>query len=255
MTWAVIAAFSLNSCSKDDDGKKDDPNDPQPQEMRYVKSIVYSIPDNPNHDGTSYSFEYDEQHRISKCFDGNTNKTYTFTYDQNSVTILCNNQEYNDQTTIKLQLNDQGYAASIPFTTGERIVYEYDNDGYLKSTASYDANENLFDKYSYTQQNGNIATQTYASNTTSETYTYTYMSHKNLANLNLDDIFGVNITDGVDCIGLFFGGKKNVNLLASHTQEQDNGKTFTYDFDENGYVTAVHGTLFREAYTKKIFYY
>ena len=26
LTWAVIAAFSLNSCSKDDDGKKDDPS-------------------------------------------------------------------------------------------------------------------------------------------------------------------------------------------------------------------------------------
>ena len=91
LSWAVIAALSFSSCSKDDDGKKDDPAPEPTKEMRYVQSIVYQSPEESLIHGNSLFFEYDAQHRLIKYTlirpNGWTN-TCTLTYIGNTIKLI-----------------------------------------------------------------------------------------------------------------------------------------------------------------------
>ena len=247
LTWAVIAVFSLNSCSKDDDGKKDDPNDPQPQEMRYVKSVRCS-------NGDTYSYEYDDQHRRTKCINYFTNEmiTCTYTYSTNDVTVAVKNEvigheEYNHNSTTVLQLNAKGYVISASEVGGENENSEfiYDSDGYLISSP-------MNGGYTYSWINGNL------------------MTSKGDETLN----FGYNTNTikpiSVDLLGILAGGymgeewwiydpfieKHNANLVT--TIKGSINANLVYTFDDEGYITKITNsqpTYEGESLSYEIMYY
>lgn len=258
LSWAVIAALSFSSCSKDDDGKKDDPKPEPSKEMRYVQSIVYHFPDASASylNGTNF-YEYDDQHRLIKevfVSESPFTSSYTNTYTYEGNTIK--KYDTDGELMKEYQLNDQGYAiAEYYIRDGEKhlsMTYEYDQDGYLKQEFYSDGTI----AGTFTQKDGNITSslRDYWTEENEGIVTqYFYSSTKNLANFNLDDIIG-DYLDGGSALPIF--GKKNTNLLIGHTlQDCDYGNNYTYDMNENGYVTAVHGTYLGHAYTKTITYY
>lgn len=247
LSWAILTALSFSSCSKDDNGKKNDP-DPEPtKEIRYVQSMVYQSPEGSLINGNSLYFEYDEQHRLTKYTLVRPNgwtQTFTLTYMGNTIKVSMTGS---DSFSGEFQLNSQGYVIKDHWG----YTYEYDKDGYLKRRLNNDGTINS----TFTQQNGNL-TSSLRSNWAEETVTqYFYSSTKNLANFNLDDMLGVGDMDWELYLGLGLFGKNNTNLLTGHSAHCDVGNNFTYDIDKDGYVTAVHGTYLGYSYTKTITYY
>jgi len=239
LAWGVIAAFSLNSCSKDDDGKKDDPNDPQPQEMRYVKSIL----------GQSLSrgwreirtYEYDDKGRRTKMVITYNNNivTYNYTYNENTVTIqkesIYEGKEPSKETSI-VQLDANGYPLSRR-SDYDTYVYGYDEDGHLISVKETD-NSGFEQTHTYTWFNDNLIDcsspepSSYEYNTTPVKLTSVDL------NVVLSDELGLEWFDADHLIE-----KHSVNMLAKYYingyNDPNSYETFTYQFDEDGYVTKV----------------
>lgn len=255
MTWAVIAAFSLNSCSKDDDGKKDDPNDPQPQEMRYVKSMTSDR-------GNNRTFEYDDQHRLSKVTDieADNKRTYLYSYNGNTVTIKELNKQGDLSNEKVLQLNDKGYVISATDEYDNNYKFTYDADGYLQKE-EYKRNNQVQDTYIYRWANGNMVSLTEASaNSPTYTTTYRYQADQTLAvNIALFDAFRYYFGEWEAFTLSIFKGKPSANLF---TKYDDGDLTISYDyiFDNDGYVSKVSyretsGNWLDETTTVQITYY
>lgn len=234
LAWAVIAVFSLNSCSKDDE----DPNDPKPQEMRYVKAIRWD-------DGATYSYEYDDQMRCSKLTynDSHSKNVYTYSYGENTISV-----EYTETTptssevsTLVTQLDANGRALSTmvkePTGTTYNIKYSYDADGHLISNEYIeDDGTNL---YTYIWFNDNLVDYTYEMNSWS--YNTTPVKPTNIdINAILMSYMGWEWTYLSPYIG-----KRSVNWVEKE-YDSPNGSIqndltvyYTYTFDEKGYPIKV----------------
>lgn len=233
LAWAVIAAFSLNSCSKDDE----DPNDPKPQEMRYVKSILGQSP----HRGGWREFrtyEYDDKGRRTKMvytFD-NDIFIYNYIYNENTVTIqeesIYEGEEPFKETSI-VQLDANGYLLSRR-NDYYTWVYGYDEDGHLISVKKTD-NSGSEHTYTYTWFNDNLI---YCSTSLPSSYQYNTTPVK-LTSVDLISVLSDALeSEWFDADHLI--EKHSVNMLARwQVRGSSSYCTFTYQFDEDGYVTKV----------------
>lgn len=160
--------------------------------------------------GDNYQFYYDNSNRLIKS---TTSYGYSLTisYNGNSATMY-------------------EYGSSIPvhFTDGkvtqiaEQSIY-YDSDGYLSRCSGYGSTT----KYSVTD--GNITRVTLSDGTST---TYKYTEHDNLFYVDYFTSEQIRLPNGY----LYFSGPINRKLLSSATYDGYT-VTYSYEFDEDGYVT------------------
>jgi hypothetical protein len=188
--------------------------------------------------------EYNSDGKLSKTVEsGMTNYTTTYTYLGITINVIGDIS----QTEIKdigiYSLNSQGYVSNITGTNGNSnyvIIYEYDKSGYCtKETYSSD---NIIEITTYTYANGNMTSTTLMSGTMSNTTTYEYYTDKD------------NTLDYAHR-GIIFMGKSNKNLIKKATIG-NSIITYTYDYDQDNYVTkqtrtASDGSIQWESYTYK----
>ncbi len=222
---AISAIVSFSACNND----KDETDGKSPTEMRYVKTIAM------DHD--VINIEYDDQHRIIKFGDDD------LIYDGNNVLI---------SQSKRIQLNDAGYVIATESydessqTYRTDATYEYDAAGQLI------ASNYIIDyiNYRYRWENGNR----YISwSTDSDDYGYvyknTYTSLKTPP-CNLDFSTPNNWTEAY---GLPFG--KQCSNLTEIDETSSNGFVegyqYTYEFDQDGYISKIIETWYADGYEDK----
>ena len=230
---AMFAAVSFSACSDDDDGGGNPLT-----EMRYVKEIRSS-----SQRGIE-SFEYDQQHRISK-FTGYAGYigyagSWSFTYDGNTVNITANSTPF-----ATLQLNNAGYAISGSSSDGDTIIFKYDGaNGLISKTYSE------YDAYTYRWNNGNRFLESSTVDPSSEyEYIQTYTSLKT-PKCNFD--FSQGMMGGgffIPCLDGLFLGKQSTNLIekvgtTGKSSQFTEGYRYSYKFNTDGYISQIIETWF-----------
>ena len=248
----ATAVLTLAACGKSDDNPT--PNNPEPPKTTEVKrikevKITYlkrdyvpsSTEDSPRYQYTvknsSVAYMYDEQGRISKETvkeEGKPEEEITFEYPQGKIVAKFGNQTREDV------LNSKGYYKG------------YDND------FVYDAKGQLIEsrrgKYTWTEGNISQLLRIRVENGETETITTTMTYYPN-ENKNKWLFFSDESGDIISKYMSFFKGEillpigiPTKNLIKSMTKEfsdvefgytSSNTTAFSYDYDNNGYVTKI----------------
>lgn len=237
ITTAILTAFLIGSCSKDDsdNGNTTDNN------VKLVRQIKYT--NGYKHSGTSslqtISYEYDSQNRITKCSSLlHSDYLYNFIYEGNSLIIESEDKSYQYQC----KLNSDGYITElIDVKYEEKVNFTY-NNGYLIYGELF--SDQRTKTYKQSWQDGNI---THIDD--GYEITFSYSPHKNVP-INLDliyltDDYGFPYGDYFGFLGFF--GRQN-NYLPARSDDFDDAN-FVYEFNEDGTVAKViYGNVYMELY-------
>ena len=222
----------------------------QPVEpMRYISKIE-------DIEGWIVNLTYDSQNRLIKVSyptnEGEDGSIYQ--YETNSIQVRSI-QPYDptDKTVYSLVngvvINGVGYESG----TIDLRNYTYTTDGYLKDCTYGDEPS---PEYSLTWEDGNLTKITsYSEEDSDFTHTHTY-TYTNIPNKNLSiDLVHIGMIFGIDgTFGIPFG--KTIKNLPSSRQYVEidisgNRETykydFTYEFDNDGYVTKMYEKESRDA--------
>jgi len=242
-TLLIALLVGFNSCSSDDPiNNGGNPNSTQ-RKITKIEKL--------NQQGTVFSteiFTYDSQGRWIKSEETSDNqvKTKTLSYSANSISFRDN--YYNEETTFELNKN-------IIISRGDKTYdkYHYSN-GYLSriGTGGY---------ADFTYSNGNLIKV--VEDDGDSYYDITYTDYPDKLGIN---IFEPNYNDGdLDVrpnnplyqFGYF--GKKSNNLIKTIKGKYYNGNTdtynYSYNFDNEGYVTEMIMQGGYPSYIKYKFYY
>ena len=195
-------------------------------------------------------FTYDSKGRVKSMTTTSEKSTsvhsYEYTYESN--TIVCKITHPDEGIIMQTyQLNSQGYISSFtetPNNTNGHVrtvtTFTYSNDGYLSNIKEQESNEN-FDKTfneSFTWTDGNFTAIT--RNNGVDYYSY-YSEYPNSSNLDLATIPRDHLDPHLSLIGLTGKRAKNLVHEARWTTEHPDALTrYLYDFDGDGYVTAIY---------------
>lgn len=234
---AMFAVVSFSACSDDDEGGGNPLT-----EMRYVKEIRSS-------QGEIESFEYDQQHRISKY------GSCSFTYDGNAVNITANSTPF-----ATMQLNNAGYAISGSSSDGDTYTFKYDGANGLIS-----GKYSEYEIYTYRWNDGNRLIESSTVDPSSEyKYIQTYTSLKT-PKCNIDFSQGIGGNTIIPCLDRLFLGKQSANLIeevgtTNKSSQYTEGHRYSYKFNTDGYISQIIETWFAtgenyEVTTYDIIYY
>ncbi len=223
-----LAAIAFNSCSKGGDNNGSNPTNYD----KFILRVTASGDDNG-----SITYSYDSQNRLVKetRTAGGNQSEITYSYSDNQV--ICVEKPRNVKTTYIL--NGDGYVISSTYEASGNSPHE----------SSYSYKNSYLDKWDnnfYEWNNGNMVRGGEQGNFLS---LFTYTSHKNNANLDINSI--LNSDDAwwdsgiydINCT-LRFKGTNSKNLIGSAESsdiynDEDSSTTFSYELDEDGYATKV----------------
>ncbi|MDY3979161.1 MAG: DUF4595 domain-containing protein [Tidjanibacter sp.] len=223
LSFLAIAAMTAAVCVSC--GDKNGGEDPEPEVK--VRINTYSVLG----DGWAdvYVFTWNADGKVSNVNRSNGDKVWDFVYSGNTATVTGPDGDF------VLTLNANGYCTSMTDPWGDVRTYTYNADGQLT-----EVKKGADVKSTLTYEEGCLLTWTRTKDGALQTKTHTYSSKKNVAG-----IFNIiqEATDPANqwwyLTGLF--GKPSKNLCdSSKWNHSDAAATYTYDFDENGCVTAEH---------------
>lgn len=219
----LIAMVGFVSCSKDDDDKKNDPNDTNNGSNEQTSNMEIRVTENG--EGTVV-YKFDAQNRLTSI--NTSQKVMAVTYPStNTIRFAL----YSTNDAFLYTLNDDGhvvreYLASENWT----LEYEYDN-GYLKKMR-----ENAT-TITCTWENGNLKSQ----QSGTDTYTYSYGTILDKGNIIAPWMWSIRFDEFVLPIALL--GKTSQYLVSSVTFTSSGGNkqiNYRYETDTSGRVTKVY---------------
>jgi hypothetical protein len=224
--------------------KSDDSNNPTPTLSKKVQTIQYS-------NGNTETFEYNSDGKLSKDTETgpvtNNDYTDTYTYSGNIITETSTSLNAGTTHTLAITLNSQGYISNITEVYANQNyveTFEYDNSGYLTKETETPEGNDIY-TYTYTYTNGNRISETVAKNSSNvQTVYYEYYLDKE------------NALSAEKLVGECYSGKSDKNLIKRITYSSSEIESYTYEYDQDNYVTkqtttAVDGTTSWKTYSYK----
>lgn len=242
MILAVLIMASVTACSDGDDDD-DNPNTGN-QSEKLIKKITEDY-------GSYYQLAYSGKKLSSfKYYDweGDLETNITFSYSGNTATMSERYDEY--EYKVNFKLNDKGYITSISDAGGYIDgSCTYNSDGYITKLTSSEDDGDYYSSNTtvFTYANGNrtkaVETSIDEEDEYTETRIYTYNEYENKSMLNF---VGYDEFDYFLYTTTGFLGKAPKNLVSKveittdNYWEEDRTYYYTYELDEEGYVTKIH---------------
>lgn len=176
-------------------------------------------------DNIHWTFEYDEYGRYSKVTEKISGRIYDFKYADKSFSFKCDDDGLYNCTT-----DDNGYVTSIDFYSDNyhnQVIYTYEN-GFIVKTEEYANSDDgkpfgLIWTSECEWEEGNLTRGGLSYFMDGDTYSYT--EHEDKMSVN---IYFIELP-------FRFKGTSNKNLM----QIYDNDISYTYTFDEEGYILSM----------------
>lgn len=173
-----------------------------------------------------YQYTYDDSGKLIKVY-REESKQWSFAYNGSEVTIK--NAEGN--TAYTLTLNAEGYCEKMVDEWGDERTYAYNSKGQIT-----EIKKNGTVVSTLTIEDGCIVTWTREKDGELQTKIHTYMSTKNLGSIH--NIRSEATDPGQWLYEAGFFGKGTTYLCSSSQWQHSDAKaTYTYEYDEDGYVT------------------
>lgn len=221
MFFAVTALAVLSAASCQKNSNTDKPE--QKIEKRIAKFSLVG-------DGWAdvYQYSYDDQGRVSKVY-REESKQWAFEYKENQCIIT--NAEGGKST---LTLNEKGLCTTMVDEWGDERTYTYNS---ADQVTEIKKNGTVVSKL--TIEDGCIVNWTRTRDGEEQNKIHTYMSTKNVGSIHNIRSEATDPSQWLYETGMF--GKGTAYLCSSSQWSHSEAKaTYTYDFDEDGYVIAEH---------------
>lgn len=243
MLMAMALSFNFAACS-DEDENGGGGSGLEGASKRLTQMYVQNI----NGDGNNeFDLQYDNEGRVTQISSTweDFNATYTYSYSGNEVTIHCSFLDESetgydtdpDYSTITYTLNDKGYATSgSGQLSGSRMnyIFTYTDDYLVEVTEQYDNWTPHVDESNRILSDGLILP-----------YDWNMVEYTDIPNKGNFFIHYANEVDIFDCFEYYelywanLGGKAPKYLPAKVAYSDDDFWTFSYDLDNEGYVTTI----------------